>query len=144
MISISAPAILSRRNGNEMPAKLEPPPAQPITTSGPFSPNAASCSLASRPITVWCMSTWLSTEPSEYAASGSVAARSTASEIASPSEPSDSGSASSAARPAFVAIEGLECTVAPNVSIITRRYGFWRYEMPTMKTSHSSPYSCVA
>ena len=70
MISMSAPAILSRRNGNEMPAKFEPPPAQPITTSGPFSPNAASCSLASMPITVWCMSTWLSTEPSEYAASG--------------------------------------------------------------------------
>ena len=57
------------------------------------------------------MSTWLSTEPSEYAASGSVAARSTASEIASPSEPSESGSASSAARPAFVTFEGLECTV---------------------------------
>ena len=34
MISISAPAILSRRNGNEMPAKFEPPPAQPMTTSG--------------------------------------------------------------------------------------------------------------
>ena len=65
MTSMSAPAILSRRNGNEMPAKFEPPPAQPITTSGPFSPNAASCSLASIPITVWCISTWLSTEPSE-------------------------------------------------------------------------------
>ena len=73
-----------------------------------------------------------------------MAARSTASEIARPSEPSESGSTSSAARPAFVIDEGLEWTVAPNVSIITRRYGFCRYEMPTMKTSHSSPYSCVA
>ena len=91
-----------------MPAKFEPPPAQPITTSGPFSPNAASCSLASIPITVWCMSTWLSTEPSEYAASGSVAARSTASEMARPSEPSESGFSSSAARPVFVTSDGLE------------------------------------
>jgi hypothetical protein len=50
-----------------------------------------------------------------------VAARSTASEIARPSEPSDSGSLSSAARPAFVMLDGLEWTVPPKVSIITRR-----------------------
>ena len=39
--------------------------ASAITTSGRYSPASASCSLASRPMTVWCSSTWLSTDPSE-------------------------------------------------------------------------------
>jgi hypothetical protein len=64
MISISAPAILSRTNGSARPEKLEPPPTQPITTSTPFSPASSSCFCASCPITVWCSSTWFSTEPS--------------------------------------------------------------------------------
>ena len=47
-----------------MPAKFEPPPTQPMTTSGD-SPAISICSMHSWPITVWCRQTWLSTEPSE-------------------------------------------------------------------------------
>ena len=46
------PASFSRRNGKAMPLKFEPPPAQPITTSG-WSPAMAICLIASCPITVW-------------------------------------------------------------------------------------------
>ena len=35
------------------PAKLLPPPAHPITTSGIFSPMISSCFFASNPIMVW-------------------------------------------------------------------------------------------
>src|SRR5438093_12000342 len=35
--SISRPAIFSRRNGKARPAKFEPPPTQPTTTSGKAS-----------------------------------------------------------------------------------------------------------
>ena len=52
-------------NGSAIPPRLDPPPQLPITTSGRSSPASASCSLASSPMTVWCSSTWLSTEPSE-------------------------------------------------------------------------------
>ena len=65
MIRISLPWILSLTKGKEIPAKLLPPPAHPITTSG-YSPAMASCFSASRPMMVWCMSTWLSTLPREY------------------------------------------------------------------------------
>jgi hypothetical protein len=55
--------ITRRRNGNVSPPKFEPPPMQAITTSG-SSPAIPICASASCPITVWCSSTWLSTEPS--------------------------------------------------------------------------------
>ena len=97
---------------------------QPTITSG-VSPAFASCSSASSPITVWCSSTWLSTLPSAYLTSGSGAAISTASLIAMPSEPGWSGVSARMARPAAVRSDGDLCTVAPNVSIISRRYGFW-------------------
>ena len=51
-------------NGKINPAKLEPPPTQPTTTSG-SSPAMPICAMASWPITVWCRQTWFSTEPSE-------------------------------------------------------------------------------
>ncbi len=57
------PAIFSATKGKAMPAKFEPPPWQAITTSGSPSPASLSCSLASWPMTVWCMQTWFSTEP---------------------------------------------------------------------------------
>jgi hypothetical protein len=50
-------------NGNAIPAKLEPPPTQPTTTSG-SSPAISIWARASCPITVWCRQTWLSTDPS--------------------------------------------------------------------------------
>ena len=43
--------ILSRTKGNESPAKLLPPPTQPITTSG-YSLTFAICFCASRPTMV--------------------------------------------------------------------------------------------
>ena len=55
----------SGTNGKEMPDRFEPPPQLAMITSGRSSPAIVSCSLASRPITVWCRRTWLSTEPSE-------------------------------------------------------------------------------
>jgi hypothetical protein len=53
------------------------------------------------------------------------AASSTASEIAMPRLPGESGSRWSMARPELVSGDGLGTTLAPHVSIITRRYGFW-------------------
>ena len=64
-------------------------------------------------MTVWCSSTWLSTLPSAYRASGSPAATSTASLIAMPRLPVESGCAASTARPDVVRSDGLGCTVAP-------------------------------
>jgi hypothetical protein len=52
MISMLAPLILSATKGKDSPAKLLPPPAQPITISGSFSPAVCNCFLASRPIIV--------------------------------------------------------------------------------------------
>ena len=86
------------RNGNVSPAKFEPPPVQPMTTSG-SSPAIAICSIASWPITVWWSRTWPSTEPSEYFVSSRVAASSTASLIAIPSEPGLSGVSARTFRP---------------------------------------------
>ena len=60
----SRPAIFSRMNGKASPAKFEPPPTQPMTTSG-NAPASSICAIASCPITVWWSSTWLSTLPSE-------------------------------------------------------------------------------
>ena len=42
----------------------EPPPTQPITTSGKASASS-SCAIASWPMTVWWSRTWFRTEPSE-------------------------------------------------------------------------------
>ena len=53
--------------------------------------------------------------------------------------PGESASRSSIARPAFVSGDGLGTTLAPHVSIIIRRYGFWSYETRTMYTLHSRP-----
>ena len=128
---MSRPAIFSRRNGKVRPAKLEPPPTQAATRSGK-APASSIWAIASCPITVWCMSTWLRTLPSEYAVSSRCAASSTASEMAMPRLPGESGSPSRIARPDFVSSEGLATTLAPQVSIIERRYGFCSYETLTM------------
>src|SRR3954470_17115023 len=55
--------------------------------------------------------------------------------------PSDPVGCCAFARPDSVRSLGERCTVAPQVCIIERRYGFWSYEEPTMKTSHSRPKS---
>ena len=52
-------------------------------------------------------------------------ASSTASLMAMPRLPSDSGSSASTARPALVWSLGLGITSAPQVCIMLRRYGFW-------------------
>ena len=76
----------------------------------------------SRPITVWCSSTWLSTEPSAYFVGVLfVTASSTASLIARPSEPLQPGSCASIWRPVFVSGLGEATTFAPQVSIMLRR-----------------------
>ena len=95
-----------------MPAKLLPPPVQPTITSG-SSPAISSCSIASWPTMVWCSSTWFSTEPSAYLVSSWVAAISTASLMAMPSEPGWSGRCARMARPELVSLDGLATQVAP-------------------------------
>ncbi len=70
---------------------------------------------------VWCMSTWLSTLPRAYLASGSPAAFSTASEMAMPRLPGESGCSARILRPASVRVDGEACTVAPYVFITMRR-----------------------
>src|SRR5262249_33101574 len=82
---------------------------------------------------------WLSTEPSEYAVSSRVAASSTASEIAIPSEPGESGCSASTLRPAWVSSDGEATHSAPQVAMSERRNGFCSYETLTMYTLHSSP-----
>ena len=79
-------------------------------------------------MTVWCMRTWFRTEPSEYFVSSRGAAASTASEMAIPSEPVESGCSARILRPAFVSWDGLAMTRPPNASIRPRRYGFWSYD----------------
>jgi uncharacterized membrane protein len=49
-----------------------------------------------------------------------------------PRLPGEPGSASRIVRPAWVSSDGLATTLAPQVSIIERRYGFWWYETLTM------------
>ena len=90
------------------------------------SPANSICWRASRPITVWCSSTWLRTLPRAYLVSSRLAASSTASEMAIPSDPGESGSPARIARPAAVSSEGEATTRAPQVSIIVRRPGFCR------------------
>ncbi len=60
------------------------------------------------------------------------AASSTASEIAIPRLPGESGCSSSTARPDCVSSEGLATISAPQVWISERRNGFWSYEILTM------------
>ena len=98
--------------GKVRPAKFEPPPVQPTMMSG-WAPACSICSIASMPITVWCSSTWFSTLPSAYLVSGLVAATSTASEMAIPRLPFDSGLAARMCRPALVSSEGLATQVPP-------------------------------
>jgi hypothetical protein len=76
--------------------------------------------------------------------SGSAAAISTASLIAMPRLPGESGWSASTARPDAVRSDGLGCTLAPYVSIIRRRYGFWSYDALTCHTSHSRPNTALA
>ena len=118
-------------NGNTRPEKFEPPPVQPISTSG-YASARSIWAIASSPITVWCRRTWLSTEPSAYFVSSRCAACSTASEIAIPRLPVESGCSARIARPDAVSSDGLGTQRAPNASISARRYGFWSYETRTM------------
>lgn len=85
-------------NGKVNPAKFEPPPVQPTKMSG-STPAISSWSCVSCPITVWCSRTWFSTEPKAYLVSSRVAASSTASLIAMPSDPEVFGSDARTERP---------------------------------------------
>ena len=60
------------------------------------------------------MRTWFSTDPSEYFVSSRGAAASTASEIAIPRLPVESGCSARIARPASVSPDGLAMTCPPN------------------------------
>ncbi len=126
IICMSDPLILSYINGNEIPAKLLPPPQHPITTSGFEIPTLANCFLASKPIMVWCSITWLSTEPNEYLLSpkGSVTAASIASLMAIPKLSGVSGNFSNIFLPAYVSVLGLGIQLPPQVCIIILRNGF--------------------
>ncbi len=84
-------------------------------------PAFSICSNASSPIIVWCISTWLSTDPSAYLVDSSVRAISTASEIAMPKLPGELGSSARILRPASVRIEGDGNTFPPQVFIIILR-----------------------
>ena len=64
--------------------------------------------------------------------SSCVAASSTASLIAMPSDPVESGCCARIARPEFVVSDGDESTSAPNISMKMRRYGFCSNEALTM------------
>ena len=60
------------------------------------------------------------------------AASSTASEIAMPRLPGESGVSSSTAFPDCVSSDGLATISAPQAWISERRKGFWSYEILTM------------
>lgn len=97
---------------------------QPTITSGVSSASVI-CRSASSPITLWWIRTWFRTEPSAYlVVPPLVAAASTASEIAMPRLPGESGSSASAARPAAVCELGLGITLAPKSSMRARRAVF--------------------
>ena len=98
--------------GKVRPAKLLPPPVQPTSTSGQASAMCI-CSIASRPMMVWCSSTWLSTEPRAYLVSSFLAATSTASLMAMPRLPGWSGRWASTARPYSVSLLGEATQRAP-------------------------------
>ena len=85
-------------HGNVSPAKFEPPPAQPMMTSG-SSPAISSWAIDSWPMTVWWRRTKSNTEPSEYFVPGWVTVSSIASLIATPSEPVWLGFSSRTLRP---------------------------------------------
>ena len=106
------PRSCAPRKGKASPAKFEPPPAQAMTMSG-SSPAISICAIASMPITVWCMSTWLSTEPREYLVSSFLAATSTASDIAMPRLPGCFGSCARIAHPDCVSLDGEATHFAP-------------------------------
>src|SRR4028118_1788480 len=116
------PLRFSRIKGKAMPPKFEPPPTQPTTTSG-YSPASSICSRASWPITVWWSRTWLSTLPREYLASSFLAASSTASEMAMPKEPGESGCSARMSRPAWGRAGGRARAPAPSGSVEARRRG---------------------
>src|SRR5690606_34812587 len=80
-----------------------------------------------------------STEPRAYLVSARLAASSTASEMAMPSEPWLLGSAARILRPASVRLLGLAITSPPQVCIIERRNGFWSKLTFTMYTRTSMP-----
>ena len=61
-----------------------------------------------------------------------------------PRLPGWSGSSASSWRPYSVIGDGLECRVAPQISIIVLRYGLDRYDAATCQISHSMPYWAVA
>ncbi len=83
------------KKGKANPAKLLPPPAEPIIMSG-YSPAISICLSDSSPITDWCVSTGPNTDPNEYLYFPlDVTAASTASEMAIPKEPGVSGSSAS-------------------------------------------------
>ena len=106
--------------GNAIPPKFEPPPKHAITISG-YSPAISICFSASRPMMLWWIATWLSTEPSVYLQLGVVVASSTASEMAVPSEPVWLGSRVRMSLPARVDIEGEPSTTAPKVRMMLLR-----------------------
>ena len=58
----TADLLAEEREGE--PREVRAAPTQPATRSGK-TPAISICASASCPITVWCMSTWLSTLPSE-------------------------------------------------------------------------------
>ena len=99
-------------NGKARPAKLLPPPVQASTTSGQASAICI-CSIASRPMMVWCSSTWFSTEPRAYLVSSRCAAISTASLMAIPKLPGWSGCSASTRRPYSVSALGEATQRAP-------------------------------
>ena len=99
--------IFLRTKGNASPAKLLPPPAQPMMTSG-SSPACSICLMASWPMTVWCMQTWFSTLPSEYLVLGVLTASSMASLMAMPRLPAQCGFSCWILRPNSVWSLGLE------------------------------------
>ena len=70
---------------------------------------------------VWWMRTKSTTLPSEYLVFSSLIAASTASLMAMPSDPAESGSLASIAFPASVSSLGLGVTSAPQTCIMERR-----------------------
>ena len=106
------PWIRSPIVGYVKPAKFDPPPTEPTMKSGVTSASS-NCFWASRPMTVWCRSTWFRTEPREYRVFGLVTAVSIASEIATPREPGWLGSWARIFFPMFVRSLGLGITSAP-------------------------------
>ena len=108
------PASFSRRNGKTSPAKLDPPPVQPTIRSGRVAGRLELLDglLADHGL--------VQQHVVEHAAqrvpgaAGSPPATSTASLIAMPRLPGDSGSSASTALPDGGQVrEGLGCTVAP-------------------------------